>query len=113
MDNSKTMSLLVTLDFHAGWDPDVLEYIVSHQPGIDVEKAIEDTICCFLQTDEGKEVAQGENGHFNYGDAVVYVPNEVWQKFGILSIAPSSLPRISVNHNRNFWKEAEEAGNPR
>lgn len=47
------------------------------------ERAIRDAVKEFLDTDEGKKALSYTCHDFNWGDAVVYVPEEIWKKHGL------------------------------
>lgn len=47
------------------------------------EQALRDAVKEFLATDEGKKANEYACNDFNWGDAVVYVPEEVWAKHGL------------------------------
>jgi hypothetical protein len=70
-----------------GWDewlrPGV--YTVHHVPGLDVRQAVKVAAAEYLQTPQGREYAHYELGSdvFNWGDAVVAIPDDILRRHGI------------------------------
>ena len=53
------------------------------------QKAIED----FLFTKDGKDAIEDTCNDFNWGDCVLYVPDEIWNKYGIYPLDVSRSPQ--------------------
>lgn len=67
----------------------------------DVVTAIQDATLEYLETDEGKAVLQANKGHFNYGDFLENVPDELCVKHGfhLMDVFETDL---IVDHNKNL-----------
>ena len=51
------------------------------------EQTLRDAIRAYLLTEEGKASIKESSEDFNWGDAVLYVPDEFWNKHGIKEIS--------------------------
>lgn len=64
----------------------------------DQEQAIRDAVREYLFTKEGKKAAADTNWDFNWGDAIMLVPDEIWAKHG-LSLVREDATGIRVNQD--------------
>ncbi len=55
----------------------------------------------FLSTEEGKNIAKDNGDDFNWGDAMLHIPDELWKKHG-LKLHGQVKEGIEVNHDENF-----------
>ncbi len=67
-----------------------------------VEQALRDAVNEFLSTDFGAKVIIQNNGHFNWGDAILYVPEFIWSKHGLHSIRHEESVDIIVDHDEEL-----------
>ena len=63
---------------NAKWD----DYFIA-KGEIDPEKAMRDAIREFLLTSEGLNAIEETSNDFNWGDAMVYIPEKLWNKHGL------------------------------
>lgn len=73
----------------------------------DPEQALRDAVKQFLKTEEGKKMIEYSAGDFNWGDAVMSVPNEVWKAHG-LTMVETGIQDIVVNQDEVLCEEEEE-----
>jgi len=67
----------------------------------EVEVAMRRAVKQFLDTDEGKKIAEGNHNDFNWGDAVIHVPDKFWIEQGLKVI--DTTPRIvMLDHDENL-----------
>ena len=55
----------------------------------------------FLATEAGRERV-GEFGHFDWGDAIEWVPEEIWVKHGLKPVDELSYLIGNVDYNEDF-----------
>ena len=61
--------------------------------------ALRTAVSDFLKTDAGKEAAKHCCYDFNWGDAVAYIPDEFWSKYGLrLDYTPKVID-VRVNQD--------------
>lgn len=80
-------------------------------PGIipevfDVEKALRDAVAEYLETDSGKKVVEYNCGDFNWGDAILNVPDVIWKNHGLIHLNSTAV--VSVNHDENLYRKISE-----
>ncbi len=57
----------------------------------------------FLLTEEGKKIAKDNGDDFNWGDAMLHVPNKIWEKHGLKFNGQLEEETIfNVDHDENF-----------
>lgn len=78
----------------------IIEFELS--AGCDADKSFRAAIQEYLKTKQGKTVAQENGNDFNWGDAMLCVPNEIWEKHG-LKMLDSKPVVYSVNHDENLY----------
>lgn len=59
------------------------------------EQSFRDAIKDYLLTEEGIKLIKQTSEDFNWGDAIMYIPERVWNKFGIKSISEGENTAIS------------------
>lgn len=65
-----------------------------------IEAAMRAAVAEFLQTDDGKQAVQHAAGRFNWGDAITYIPDDVWNRHGIyVKSSPEVDTEVVLNHN--------------
>ncbi len=100
-----TSKIVLTLENPSDGGPWVLT--VRHRPSVlDPRQAIAKAVKDYLQTKDGKEVAAGNGGDFNYGDAANHIPDHILKRHGILELELHA-ESWSDNHDRNFNAEDE------
>jgi hypothetical protein len=57
----------------------------------------------YLSTDEGKQIAENNGDDFNWGDAILNVPAELWEKYGLRMVTHLTDNVIVVNHDENLY----------
>lgn len=73
-----------------------------------IEKAMRAAVAEYLSTDEGKQVAKSIDNWFNWGDAMIHVPSEIWKKHGIfIDWPPTETIQIDLNHNEILSNDDE------
>jgi len=58
----------------------------------------------YLLTPEGRDIAE-ETGDFNWGDALMYVPSELWLKHGVL---PLEAAEVEVSQDEVLSPDCDE-----
>ena len=69
-----------------------------------VRECLRQAITEYLRTDAGRAIAEQNGGNFNWGDAVLHVPEAIWTRHGIFSLQGKD-PRVltlQVDHDENF-----------
>jgi hypothetical protein len=66
------------------------------------ESALRAAIKEFLATKEGKAAVENENGNFNFGDAVSYIPDVIWARHGLKHLSDPAETAITVSQNESF-----------
>ena len=78
-------------------------YTICHEPGLDVRKALKAAAAEYLQTPQGQGYRDYELGSdvFNWGDAVVAIPDEILQSQGIqqIRVEMENEDVLVVNHD--------------
>ena len=82
------MTQLVVLRRHRDWENTTWTDYCTVPQGIDAEMALRAAIADFLLTDDGKQAIRDTMEDFNWGDAVMILPNETWEKHGVRFISP-------------------------
>lgn len=59
------------------------------------EQSFRDAIKDYLLTEEGSKAIKQSSENFNWGDAIMFVPERFWNKFGIKSISEGENRTIS------------------
>lgn len=78
---------------------------VRHNGGIiDPRVALAQAAQEYLQTPDGKTIADENGGDFNYGDAAQHIPHEILKRHGIYELELRS-EAWGDNHDRNFNAE--------
>ena len=77
-------------------------------PGIipevfDVEQAFRDAVDEFLETDSGNKIVEYNGGDFNWGDAVLNIPDFIWKNHGLIPL--DTTASVSVNHDENLSRK--------
>jgi hypothetical protein len=65
---------------------------------IDIVQAIKDAASEFLHTPEGIRYCKGENWHFNFGDAISRIPEEITLKHGYV-VGKTEFGDVQVEQN--------------
>jgi hypothetical protein len=73
----------------------------------DPEMALRIAVECFLATLEGKKMIEYTGNDFNWGDAIMSVPEKVWNHFGLRLKMVKSVD-IKVNQDEVLCKEEEQ-----
>lgn len=71
------------------------------------ELALRNAVQEFLATEEGKKALEYTTKDFNWGDAVVYVPEEIWAKHGLKFQEVKSVD-IKVNQDEVLYDPSTE-----
>jgi hypothetical protein len=66
--------------------------------GVDFEAALREAVAEFLKTEDGKQARLAACDDFNWGDAIMYVPDECWAKHG-LKMVTDSIETLRVNQD--------------
>ena len=89
------MMQLVILMRERAWEnqkwTDLFRVANSENPEETMRTAIKE----YLLTDEGKEDIKQSSEEFNWGDAVMYVPESVWNKHGIISVSEGEQVKVT------------------
>ena len=72
----------------------------------DIEKAFRDAVKEFLSTEEGQRIVNYNGGDFNWGDAVLNIPDEIWKNHGLIHLESTAV--VSVNHDENLYRKISE-----
>ena len=62
------------------------------------EQSLRDAVSDFLKSQTGADAIKWTNGDFNWGDAIMLVPNDIWYKYGIIPLEMKSK-NIMVNQD--------------
>lgn len=77
----------------------------------DPEEAIRKAIDAFVETEDFEDALRSEGidyEHFNWGDAILHVPDEIWEDHGLM-LADRTEDAVSVvNHNEQLVHEEPE-----
>ena len=65
-----------------------------------------DAIQHFLETEEGKVAIEQTSRDFNWGDSVLYVPEEIWNQYGVKSVV--SGEKIEFNDPYVIYVDQDE-----
>ena len=65
----------------------------------DVEAALRAAVEEFLSTPAGRQAIEETNYDFNWGDAIVYVPAEIWAKHGLKLLDTPAYDTVYVNQD--------------
>ncbi len=57
----------------------------------------------YLSTEEGKQIAEDNMQDFNWGDAILHIPDELWEKYGLRMVTHLTDNVIVVNHDENLY----------
>lgn len=95
-----TTAVVATYDAN-GWgsqDQQVV-WVVTHAEGLDVEAAMRAAVEDFFATEPEDAAAAMEeaNGHFNWGDAMRWLDDTLWAKYGL--IFALGIMDIHLNHD--------------
>lgn len=73
----------------------------------DPEQALREAVKEFLSTEEGKQAISYTCHDFNWGDAVSFVPEEIWAKYGLKFQTFKSVD-IKVNQDEVLCEAQKE-----
>lgn len=68
---------------------------------VDPEVALRDAVAEYLESKDGKEMVDVLSGHFNWGDATMYVPDEYWERHGI-QITNTEVCTVTVDRDEKL-----------
>ena len=71
----------------------------------DVEAALRAAVEEFLTTPEGREAVEDTHHDFNWGDAIVYVPDEIWGKHGLKLLGEPNYETVFVDQDERLCPE--------
>ena len=75
-----------------GLEQDIWTDTFAHECSVnEVEQRLRDAVNEYLQTDEGKHQIELTCNDFNWGDAIMYVPQAIWQRHGLTLSAPVTM----------------------
>lgn len=87
------MGQLVVLVRHRSWESETwYDYFTYSNESTPAETSMRNAVADYLSTKEGEEAIEQTSRDFNWGDAVMYVPDEIWIKYGF----------TPVEHNKQF-----------
>lgn len=88
----------VTLIRERSWENEswINHFIVSSD---NPEQKLRDAVKEYLQTDDGKKMIEATSYDFNWGDAINYVPDEIWEKHGVKPVYESQAVTITVDQD--------------
>lgn len=69
------------------------------------ETALREAVSAYLMSEEGKAIAHENGDDFNWGDAVLKIPNNVWRNHGLILMAYQQDNNITVNHDENLFSD--------
>ncbi len=69
----------------------------------DPQAAMRAAVKEFLSTEEGKQIAEDNMQDFNWGDAILHIPDELWAKHGLRMVTHLTDNVIVVNHDENLY----------
>ena len=67
------------------------------------ETALREAVSAYLMSEEGKTIAQENGDDFNWGYAVLKVPDSVWRNYGLIHMTYKQNDNITVNHDENLF----------
>lgn len=71
---------------------------------VDAEKALRNAVAEYLNTKEGKRAIELTCNDFNWGDAIMGVPDKIWFKHG-LSMDNEKVVIVKVNQDEILFEE--------
>ena len=74
---------------------------------MNVEASFRAAVKNFLGTDQGKEEVARTMSDFNWGDAMLVIPDEIWSKHGIHRVH-SNVCDVIVNQDETLCTEEDE-----
>lgn len=83
-------------------------YAGEHEMLISVEQAIED----WIKTEEGYRYCQSIHFDFNWGDAWCKIPDEHWQRYGLIPVRHNHLFEYYVPHDEVFIPSRDTNDDP-
>lgn len=105
------INLVTTINDGDKYTTNLLQF--TSTPGIVVaefnaEQAMRDAVQEYLETSEAKKILEYNNYDFNWGDAILNLPDEIWNKHGLHPIKNNAVITVNVNHDENMAPEQPE-----
>lgn len=97
-----------TLGLQAGpyADDTIYHDLIADSDNEDIEGSMRAAVKEFLRSPESEKALELTNGQFNWGDAIVHVPEEIWNKHGIQIIPEKEADYIVIfSHDEKLNKE--------
>lgn len=79
--------------------PQTLVTLVDHAADLNVNDALRAAVRDWLSTDDGKQYLF-ETGEFNWGDALLMVPDEKWSEWGLIFVGAYDV--LTLDHDENL-----------
>lgn len=72
---------------------------------INPEQSMRAAVKEYLKTEEGKKAIKDTCNDFNWGDAVLYVPDKIWNKYGLYPLNRNKSIDIKVNQDEILFED--------
>jgi hypothetical protein len=73
----------------------------------EIEATIRAVVKDFLESGEARVAVEYAGGDFNWGDALCFVPDEFFSKYGVIPVAEHSLT-VKVNQDEVLYPELQK-----
>lgn len=74
----------------------------------DPEQSFRTAIKEFLETEEGRAAIENSCDDFNWGDAMMVVPDEFWEKHGIRELSRGDIVTVQITEHMEIYVRQDE-----